>query len=105
MFLFSDFVIFISWLAGVSNPRSLLFSAGIAFTLLILLEHSLTVTKLWRQDKDLAQDQAMLERRVRQLEAALEEDDASASSEPGIPSTQNTQTDREGHEDSVHEPS
>jgi len=69
--LFQDVVIFLSSLIGLKSPRSLLFTAGIVFALLILLEHSLTLTILWRQDKSLAQEQALLEWRVRQLENLL----------------------------------
>ncbi len=59
-------------LIGVESPTSLLFTAGIAFSLVILLEHSLTLTVLWRQNKDLAQNQALLEWRIRQLETRLD---------------------------------
>ncbi len=71
----------LNWLArlvGVSKPNSLLFTAGIAFTFLILLANSITLTILWRQDKALAQQQALadlqareLAQRVAQLEAQL----------------------------------
>lgn len=74
--------ILLGWLArgvGVSKPTSLLFTAGIAFTFFILLSNSITLTLLWRQDKALAQQQALadlqareLAQRVANLEAALE---------------------------------
>jgi len=60
-------------LLGVADPRSLLFAAGIAFSFWILLDHSLTLTKLWRQDKEMAQQFALLEWQVRQLRTQLDE--------------------------------
>jgi len=60
-------------LLGMSDPRSLLFTAGIGFSFWILLDHSLTLTKLWRQDKNVAQQHALLEWKVRQLEMQLDE--------------------------------
>lgn len=74
--LFPGVVRFIDHIVGIQSPTSLLFTAGILFALLLLLHHSLTLTTLWGQDKNLAQDHALLERRVRQLESRLANDDA-----------------------------
>jgi hypothetical protein len=56
-------------LLGVHSPASMLFAAGILFSLLILLEHSLALSSLWYDKKRLAQENALLEWRIRQLEA------------------------------------
>ena len=69
--MFQDIIIVISPIIGIKSPRSLLFAAGIVFALFILLEHSLTLTILWRQNKCQAQEHALLEWRVRQLENLL----------------------------------
>jgi hypothetical protein len=99
--LFRDLASFASQLMGIALPRSLLFSVGIACAILILLEHSLTLTILWRQNKNLAQDQALLEWRVRQLEAQLEEENATLSPDPDmiIP---DRRFEEEAQEDRVH---
>lgn len=70
--LFQDMLVFFSQLLGIQLPISLLFTAGIVFALLILLEHSLTLSTLWRQNKEQAQEQAMLEWQIRQLQSQLE---------------------------------
>jgi hypothetical protein len=59
-------------LLGVRFPGSMLYAAGIFFALLILLEHSLALSTLWYDKKRLAQENALLERRIRQLEAQIE---------------------------------
>ena len=59
-------------LLGVRFPGSMLYAAGIFFALLILLEHSLALSTLWYDKKRLAQENALLERRIRQLEAQVE---------------------------------
>ncbi len=68
---FDELAILLSQLLGIRSPRSLLFTAGIITALLILLEHSLTLTSLWRQNKNIAQDQALLDLQIRGLEARL----------------------------------
>jgi hypothetical protein len=68
-----DVLVMLSDLLGIRSPRSLLFTAGIVAALLISLEQSLTLTRLWRQNKDLAVDHALLQWRLRQVEARLEE--------------------------------
>jgi hypothetical protein len=70
--VFHDVLIILGQLMGITSARSLLFTAGIVFALLILLEHSLTLTILWRQNKSQAQEQALLEWQIRQLRARLE---------------------------------
>jgi hypothetical protein len=70
--LWTDLVEMLAHLLGVRSPGSMLYAAGILFALLILLEHSLALTLLWYHKKCLAQENALLEQRVRQLEAQLE---------------------------------
>lgn len=69
---FDELAVLLSELLGIRTPRSLLFTAGIVTALLILLEHSLTLTLLWRQNKNIAQDQALLDLQIRGLEARLD---------------------------------
>jgi hypothetical protein len=73
LILFEDLVRVLSQLIGIRSPTSLLFTAGIVFALLILLGNSITLTTLWRQNKSLAQELAMLEWRLRQLQIPLQE--------------------------------
>jgi hypothetical protein len=101
LILFRGLAALASQLMGIALPRSLLFSVGIACAILILLEHSLTLTILWRQNKNLAQDQALLEWRVRQLEAQLEEEDSAPSPEPEM-IIQDRRFEEEAQEDRVH---
>jgi hypothetical protein len=70
--LWSDLVEGLAQLLGVQSPGSMLFAAGILFALLILLEHSLALSILWYHKKCLAQETALLEWRIRQLEAQIE---------------------------------
>jgi hypothetical protein len=82
LMLFPEQVHALAHLMGIESPRSLLFSAGIGFILWILLDHSLTLTQLWRQNKDLAQSLAQMEWRVRQLQQQVEETPAPALTSP-----------------------
>ncbi|MFC2037389.1 DUF2304 domain-containing protein [Chloroflexota bacterium] len=70
--LWSDLVEKLAQMLGVRSPGSLLFAAGILFALLILLEHSLALSILWYHKKCLAQETALLEWRIRQLEEQIE---------------------------------
>lgn len=70
-------------LLGVRSPGSMLYAAGILFALLILLEHSLALSALWYHKKCLAQETALLEWRIRQLEAQVE-----SSSQVSLPHSQ-----------------
>jgi hypothetical protein len=63
-------------LLGVRSPGSMLFAAGILFTLLLLLEHSLALSTLWHDNKCLTQEVALLEWRIRRLEASLDSEAA-----------------------------
>jgi hypothetical protein len=67
--LWTDLVENLARLLGVRSPGSMLFAVGILFALLILLEHSLALSTLWYDKKCLAQEIALLEWRIRQLEA------------------------------------
>jgi hypothetical protein len=70
--MWTDLVETLANLLGVRSPGSMLFAAGILFALLILLEHSLALSTLWYREKCLAQETALLEWRIRQLEAQIE---------------------------------
>lgn len=83
--LWNDLVRILADVMGMQSPRSLLFVAGIVFALLILLEHSLTLSSLWRQNKSMAQDLALLEWKVAKLEAGMGH---SHVSEPVMPQSE-----------------
>ena len=70
--LWTDLVEGLAQLLGVRSPGSMLYAAGILFALLILLEHSLALSLLWHQKKCLAQENALLEWRIRQLEVQVQ---------------------------------
>jgi hypothetical protein len=69
-------------LLGVRSPGSMLFAAGILFTLVLLLEHSLALSTLWHDNKCLNQEVALLEWRIRRLEASIEGEAGDPTSEP-----------------------
>lgn len=75
--LFQDILVFLAQLMGIKSPSSLLFTAGILFALLILLGNGITLTTLWRQNKNLAQEQALLEWKLAQLQATIKDLQAS----------------------------
>jgi hypothetical protein len=62
---------FLARLIGIQAVPNLLFTAGIALALLIVLGQSLTLTTLWRQNKELAQEQALLCWQIGELETRL----------------------------------
>ena len=70
--MWTGLVEYLTQFLGVRSPGSMLFAAGILFTLLLLLEHSLSLSTLWQDNKCLTQEVALLEWRIRQLEASLE---------------------------------
>lgn len=73
MVLWQDLPKFMAWLLGVSTPRTFLFLVGISFSLLILLEHSLTLSILWHQNKNLAQRIALLEWQLHNFKDEVED--------------------------------
>ena len=77
-------------LLGVRSPGSMLFAAGILFTLLLLLEHSLALSTLWHDNKCLTQEVALLEWRIRRLEASLEGEAADLTAGPAPEEEPNT---------------
>ncbi len=70
--VWTGLVEYLTQFLGVRSPGSMLFAAGILFTLLLLLEHSLSLSTLWHDNKCLTQEVALLEWRIRRLEASLE---------------------------------
>jgi hypothetical protein len=81
--VWTDLVEYLTRLLGVRSPGSMLFAAGILFTLLLLLEHSLALSSLWHDNKVLTQEVALLEWRVRQLEASQADEPATDSDASG----------------------
>jgi len=73
LIIFDGLLVFASDLLGIRSPGSLLFTAGIVAALLISLGQSLTLTSLWRMNKELALEHALLQWRLRQVEARLEQ--------------------------------
>lgn len=61
----------IAVIAGVAYPPSLLFSIGIVFAVFILLMHTYVLSKLVNQTRDLAQNLAVLEWHLQQIEKHL----------------------------------
>lgn len=60
----------LSHLMGIHYPPTALFLLLMAFVLLILIDYSIALTKQLTKIQKLAQDQGLLERRVRELEKA-----------------------------------
>lgn len=71
--LFPYIVLVLTDLLGMSVPINTVFLLVTAFMLLVLLSHSSALSLLVQRETRLAQKQALLEERVRQLEAALKE--------------------------------
>ena len=65
---------------GIIYPPNALFVVAGGFVLVLLLHFSLAVSRLSEQSKVLAQRQALLEERQRQVEARLESPSSSSSS-------------------------
>lgn len=58
-------------LVGIAVPSNLIFFVSIAVLFLVCLQHSAELTELERKTRDLAEQSALLELRVRQLEAIV----------------------------------
>ncbi len=71
LFASQDVLNWLGQLVGVSKPVYMLLTAGIAFNIFILLTNSITLTLLWRQDKNIAQELALTGLKLRELEARL----------------------------------
>jgi hypothetical protein len=67
---------------GIAYPPNALFFVAVAFILLLLLHFSSAVSRLSDQTKVLAQRAALLEERLRRLEADADEDAAEPITEP-----------------------
>ena len=67
---------------GVDYPPSALFFIAFAFVLLLLLHFSVAVSRLADQSKVLAQRLALLEKRVREVEALEEPQDQDEAERP-----------------------
>ena len=73
--LFPYLVLVLGDITGVVNPVNFIFLTQIIFILLILLSVTAVISGFSRKIKRLAQTNALLEKRVRMLEQALEEKD------------------------------
>ena len=71
LFASQDLLNWLGQLVGVSKPIYMLLTAGIAFNIFILLTNSITLTLLWRQDKNIAQELALTSLKQRELDARL----------------------------------
>jgi len=71
--LWRDSLNAIARLFGIAYPPTALFVIGMGFLLLILLQFSIVITKLARENKQAAQHIALLNQRLRALESQLEE--------------------------------
>jgi hypothetical protein len=91
LWLFTAFVMLVlaSWrdllhglasLVGIAYPPNLLFLAAVLFILLILLYFSTIITRLTHENKDLAQQMALLRYEVERL--SERGDDAEVSEQP-----------------------
>jgi hypothetical protein len=67
---------------GIVSAPNALFFVAVGFILLLLLHFSAAVSRLTDQSKVLAQHQAMLERKVRELQRERAADDNDAALEP-----------------------
>jgi hypothetical protein len=77
---------------GIIYPPNALFVIAGGFVLVLLLHFSLAVSRLSEQSKVLAQRQALLEERQRQVEARLESPSSSSSSAEAKASARDSST-------------
>lgn len=70
--IFPYFVLILGDIAGVLDPVNFIFLSQIVFILLILLSVSAVISGFSQKIKKLAQANAFLERRVRELEESIE---------------------------------
>lgn len=73
--LFPYFVFVLGDITGVIDPVNFIFLTQIIFILLILLSVTAVISGFSKKIKRLAQANALLEKRVRQLESTLEKND------------------------------
>lgn len=66
--IFPNIIIFLSKIVGISYPPSLLFFLTSAFLLILLFRNSQQLSVLSEKNKELIQDFALLDNRVRNLE-------------------------------------
>lgn len=71
---FPDIIIWLADIIGIAYPPSLLFLLSIAFLLLLSLNNSLIISELKEKNKELIQNSAILDERLRQLEKRQEEE-------------------------------
>jgi hypothetical protein len=69
--VFPQVLAWVAGLVGVEVPTNLVFFASLAVLFLVCLQHSSELTVLEAQSQTLAQDAALLELRITELEKAL----------------------------------
>lgn len=69
--VFPQVLAWVAGLVGVEVPTNLVFFASLAVLFLVCLQHSSELTVLEAQSQTLAQDAALLELRIMELEKAL----------------------------------
>lgn len=75
-------------LAGIAAPTNLIFFVSIAVLFLVCLQHSSELTELESKTRDLAEQSALLELRVRELEEAIRLGEATKSVSERWPANQ-----------------
>lgn len=73
--LFRGVVLYLAEVANVGYPPSILFATGIFFIVLILIAQTAIVSDFSRKNKELAQNYALLQWRVEQLERQLKNEE------------------------------
>jgi len=101
--VWTGLVEYLTQFLGVRSPGSMLFAAGILFTLILLLEHSLALSTLWNDNKCLNQEVALLEWRIRRLEASLAGEPATPAS-ASVPDRQSASGAGPNLEEDIFEP-
>lgn len=71
---FPNIIIWMADLVGIDYPPSLLFLLSIAFLLILELNNCLTITELKEKNKELIQNLALIEERLRETESKKDTD-------------------------------
>jgi hypothetical protein len=69
----------------VEDPPNFFFLLGFVGVLFILLQCTVEITTLMRQNREAIQDLAILDEKVRQLEARVRDAESSEPAHPGVP--------------------
>lgn len=74
LLLFPKLLTLFVWVVGIESPMNGLFAFGIFFILIISMSLTAIVSKQTERIKNLAQENAMLEKRVREIEEGKDTD-------------------------------